>query len=302
MTDNDDAVDTGVTHIPTDGKSDADVSEIASPFVNGLDSRIHWTAEHHLKCRELMGDAVCHRLGIFSLPEGFKLSVIVPVYNEAGTLQQAIGRLRKTGLPMQIILVNDGSTDGSDVELDELSGLEDVTVIHHKVNKGKGAAVRTGFEAAEGDFVVVQDADLEYDPNDFRWLLQPLVSGEADVAYGTRYGHCDRQVSPLWHQAVNGLITGLCNLAIGLRLSDVETCYKMVSREVIQELVPHLRENRFGIEIELTALLAKRRLRFTERPIRYHHRWYDEGKKIGWKDGVSALWCIVRYGIFARRK
>lgn len=278
------------------------VSEETSVSGGVFDSKDHWTQEHFDRCRALLGDAVCHRMGIFALPDGFLLSVIVPVYNEAGTLSRAIGRLRDTGLPMQIILVNDGSTDGSDKELDALADASDLTIIHHQKNKGKGAAVRTGFAAAKGDYVVVQDADLEYEPNDFRWLLQPLVAGEAEVAYGTRYGHCDRQVSPWWHQAVNGLITGLCNLAIGLRLSDVETCYKMVRGDIIRELTPHLRENRFGIEIELTALLAKRKLRFTERPIRYHHRWYDEGKKIGWKDGVSALWCIVRYGLFARRK
>ena len=267
-----------------------------------VDPTTHWSQEHYERCVELLGQAVCHRMGIFALPDDFLLSVVVPVYNEAGTVANVIDRLRATGLPLQMILVNDGSSDGSGDELDRLAGASDITVIHHERNRGKGAALRTGFEAARGEFVVVQDADLEYDPSDYRWLLQPLVAGEADVAYGTRYGHCDRQVSPLWHQAVNGLITGLCNMAIGLRLSDVETCYKMVPREVIQDLVPHLRENRFGIEIELTAVLAKRRLRFTERPIRYHHRWYDEGKKIGWKDGVRALWCIVRYGVFGRRK
>ncbi|QDV70919.1 Undecaprenyl-phosphate mannosyltransferase [Rosistilla carotiformis] len=261
-----------------------------------------WTHEHYRNCCDLLGPAVCRRMGIFPLPEGFLLSVVVPVYNEATTVERAITRLRSTGLPLQIILVNDGSTDGSHEVLDALPASADLTVIHHPANAGKGAAVRTGFVAAQGDCVVVQDADLEYDPNDFRWLLQPLVADEADVVYGTRYGHCDRQVSPWWHQAVNGLITGLCNLAIGLRLSDVETCYKMVRRDIIQELVLDLKENRFGIEIELTAKLAQRKLRFTERPIRYQHRWYDEGKKIGWKDGVSALWCIVRYGLLGRVK
>lgn len=270
---------------------------------DNLDPSAFWTPEYYHRSMQMFGPAICHRLGIFPLPEGFKLSVVVPVYNEASTLPAAVERLRNTGLPMQIILVNDGSTDGSEKTLADLaiSGHDDLTIIEHESNRGKGAALRTGFAAATGDFVVVQDADLEYDPNDFRWLLQPLLAGEADVAYGTRYGHCDRQVSPWWHQMVNGLITGLCNIAIGLRLSDVETCYKMVRTDILQELTPHLKENRFGIEIELTALLAHRRHRFTERPIRYHHRWYDEGKKIGWKDGVAALWCILRYGVFGRR-
>jgi glycosyltransferase involved in cell wall biosynthesis len=201
---------------------------------------------------------------------------------------------------MQIILVNDGSTDGSTELIERLAKEHpSITSIHQTRNEGKGAAIRRGFMAAEGSFVVIQDADLEYEPEDFRWLIQPLVAGEADVAYGTRYGHCDRQVSPWWHQTVNSGITGLANIVIGLRLSDIETCYKMVPRQVIQELCPRLRENRFGIEIELTARLAQRKLRFTERPIRYRHRWKDEGKKIGWKDGVSALRCIFRYGLFS---
>lgn len=290
---------------PRAGEPDATTETLRDLALDGegtISDPHFWTHEHYAACRDLFGPAVCRRLGIFPLPAGFLLSVVVPVYNEATTLARAIARLRGTGLPLQIILVNDGSTDGSDRVLDALPEASDLTIIHHRANAGKGAAVRTGFMAAKGDYIVVQDADLEYDPNDFRWLLQPLVAGEADVVYGTRYGHCDRQVSPWWHQAVNGLITGLCNIAIGLRLSDVETCYKMVRREVLQDLTPHLKENRFGIEIELTARLAKRKLRFAERPIRYQHRWYDEGKKIGWKDGVSALWCIVRYGLLTGRK
>ena len=250
--------------------------------------------------RELLGESVCRKLAIFSLPNQFCLSVIVPVYNEQQTVGTVVNRLRSTGIPMQIILVDDGSSDGTGTAVDCFESDEDVVVLHHDRNRGKGAAIRTGIEVATGDVIVIQDADQEYNPADFRYLLQPIVNGEADVAYGTRYGHYDRQLSPLWHQTVNSFITWLASLAIGIRLSDVETCYKMSRRETFEDILPELREPRFGIEIELTARWARRGLRFTERPIQYHHRWYDEGKKIGWKDGVSALWCILKYGIFRR--
>jgi glycosyltransferase involved in cell wall biosynthesis len=268
-----------------------------------IDPAYYWSKEFVNQSRRQFGAEITRRLGIFELPENFLLTVVVPVYNEVRSLTKVVERLVACGLPMQIVLVDDGSSDGSDALIDTLvQKYASVTAIHQLQNQGKGKAIRAGFAAAKGDFVVIQDADLEYEPEDFRWLLQPLVAGEADVAFGTRYGHCDRQVSPWWHQFVNSVITGLTNLAIGLRLSDVETCYKMAPRTVLQELLPHLRENRFGIEIELTARLAKRGLRFTERPIRYRHRWKDEGKKIGWRDGVSALRCIFVYGLLSGRK
>jgi len=249
---------------------------------------------------QLMGPDACRRLAIFALPEGFRLSVIVPVYNECGTVAEVLMRLRMTGLPLQMILIDDGSNDGSSEVLRSLADASDVTLLRHDQNRGKGAAVRTGIEAAIGDIIVIQDADSEYDPGDLRGLLQPLIEKSADVVYGTRYGHCDRQLSPWWHQAVNSLITMLASIAIGPRLSDVETCYKMASAEHFKAILPKLREDRFGIEIELTARWARMGLRFTERPIRYQHRWYDEGKKITWKDGVSALFCIAWYGLLRR--
>lgn len=259
-----------------------------------------WTEAYVQRWQHLFGSSLCRRLGIFALPEGFRLSVIVPVFNEVATIDKVVQKLDATGLPLEILLVDDGSTDGSAMRLDALAEGDGIRVIHHEQNRGKGTAIRTGLQAASGDVVVIQDADLEYDPEDFRLLLQPIVADEADVAYGTRYGHCDRQISPWWHQAVNGLLTGLTNLAIGLRLSDVETCYKMVRRSALNDIAPRLRERRFGIEIELTAHLARQRLRFTERPIRYRRRWYNEGKKIGWRDGVSALRCIFVYGLLRR--
>ncbi len=259
-----------------------------------------WSAVHVDRCRSWLGEPICQRLGIFALPPTFVLSVIVPVFNEVQTIDELIARLRATGIPMQIILVDDGSADGSAVRIAAYAGQRDISLLTHAHNRGKGAAIRTALEAATGDIIVIQDADREYDPADFRYLMQPILEGWADIVYGTRYGHADRQVSPLWHELVNAAITKLANLALGIRLSDIETCYKMAHRDAWVAIQPELRENRFGIEIELTARWARRRLRFSERPIRYQHRWYDEGKKIGWRDGVAALGCILRYGFFRR--
>ncbi|TWT73067.1 glycosyltransferase family 2 protein [Allorhodopirellula solitaria] len=264
-------------------------------------SRGRWFSDEYVdEMQRFLGSNACRRLAIFALPPGFVLTVIVPVYNECSTVGEVLERLRQTGLPLQIILVDDGSNDGSSDVLDRCSAEGDVQLIRHEVNRGKGAAIRSGIAAATGDVIVIQDADSEYDPDDIRGLLQPLIEGSADVVYGTRYGHSDRQLSPWWHQSVNGFITLLASMAIGPRLSDVETCYKLSSRETFQAILPDLQENRFGIEIELTARWARRGLRFTERPIRYQHRWYDEGKKITWKDGVAALYCIAKYGLFRR--
>lgn len=260
-----------------------------------------WFSEEYVeRMLHFLGPNACRRLAIFALPPGFMLSVIVPVYNECATVGDVLVRLRNTGLPLQMILVDDGSNDGSSDILQRCSEADDVLLIRHPHNRGKGAAIRSGIAAATGDVIVIQDADSEYDPDDIRGLLQPLIENSADVVYGTRYGHSDRQVSPWWHQAVNGFITLLASVAIGPRLSDVETCYKMSTRETFQAILPDLKEDRFGIEIELTARWARRGLRFAERPIRYQHRWYDEGKKITWKDGVAALYCIAKYGLLRR--
>lgn len=244
---------------------------------------------------QVLTEDVCRRLGIFSLPADFVLTVVIPVFNEVDTVISVIERVRATQLPLEIILVDDGSQDGTRDKLEQLPKSDDLRIILHPENRGKGAALRTGFKQATGTAVVVQDADLEYDPDDFRFLIQPIVEGQADVVYGTRYGHHDRPVPPLWHVWVNRFITRLANLRTGLYLSDVETCYKVIRRELIQELGPNLRENRFGIEIELTIKLSKKKARFYERPIRYDRRGFDEGKKIGWKDGVRALYCMLRY-------
>ena len=256
---------------------------------------LHLTRIQASRLDQVLTDDVCRRLGIFALPPDFVLTVVIPVFNEVNTVLQVIERVRQTQLPLEIVLVDDGSEDGTREKLSELPESDDLKIILHEKNMGKGAALRTGFEHATGTAVVVQDADLEYDPDDFRFLIQPIVEDTADVVYGTRYGHHDRPVPPLWHVQVNRLITRLANVRTGLYLSDVETCYKVIKRELLQELAPGLKENRFGIEIELTIKLAKKRARFYERPIRYDRRGFDEGKKIGWKDGVRALYCMLRY-------
>jgi glycosyltransferase involved in cell wall biosynthesis len=244
----------------------------------------------------LIGRDVCRRLGIYALPADFVLSVVMPCYNEAKTLEKIIARVRETQLPMELICVDDGSKDGTREVLERLAAQQDIKAVFHAKNQGKGAALRTGFLEATGDVVVVQDADMEYDPQDLKLLLQPILEGRADVVYGSRFSGPDRAVSPLWHLAANKLITLLFNVFHGHRFTDVETCYKLFRRELIQQIAPQLREKRFGIELELTARLLKdREIRFHERPIRYARRSYAEGKKIGWRDGLWALWCIVRY-------
>lgn len=252
--------------------------------------------DHVELLERLLGPEPCWNLGIYRLPENFKLSVVMPVYNEAETIHDVIQRVRAVGLPCELVIVDDGSTDGVREMLEQMRDEPDLHVVFHDRNQGKGAAIRTGFAEATGDVVVVQDADLEYDPRDFRRLLQPILDGTSDVVYGSRFHGPDRQVAPLWHLAANKLITNMFCIRHGRRFTDVETCYKMFRRELIQEIAPQLRERGFGIELEVTAKLLRRGdVRFYERPISYVRRSYAEGKKIGWRDGLWALWCILRY-------
>ena len=247
----------------------------------------------------LLGDEACRRLGIFRIPADFVLSVVIPIFNEANTVKEVVRRVKDCGLPTQIILVDDGSTDGTREILDNWPDDPDVHILHNPSNQGKGAAIKAGFAHATGAAVIIQDADLEYDPRDYVVLVQPIVQGDADVVYGSRFSSRDRRVPYFWHFLANRFLTTVSNALTNLRLSDMETCYKVFRRDVVQRITPALREKRFGIEPELTARVAALQgVRVHERPIRYVGRGYAEGKKITWRDGVNALWCIVRYNLF----
>ena len=226
-----------------------------------------------------------------------KLSIVIPVYNEAATISEIVALVRSVdvGMEKEILLVDDCSRDGTREVLEKM-GREnaDLKVLFHEVNRGKGAALRTGFAAATGDVVLIQDADLEYDPHEYSRLLQPIVDGHADVVYGSRFlGGGAHRVVFYWHYLGNWLLTTLSNMTTNLNLTDMEVCYKVFKREVIQNIP--LKENRFGFEVEVTAKIARRKLKIYEVPISYYGRDYSEGKKIGWKDGFSALRCIVKY-------
>lgn len=227
------------------------------------------------------------------------LSVVIPVYNEAATVEALLRRVRELPLTLEVIVVDDGSSDGTREILRELEGsLIDRLILHEK-NAGKGAALRTGFKYATGDVVVVQDADMEYDPREIPTLLRPILNGRADAVFGSRFLGGPHRVLFFWHSVGNRVLTLLSNMFTDVNLTDMETCYKMVRRELLQSLP--LTANRFGIEPELTARLAQAGARIYELPISYDGRSYAEGKKIGWKDGVSALWSIWKYNFFNPR-
>jgi glycosyltransferase involved in cell wall biosynthesis len=244
----------------------------------------------------LLGKNACRRFGIYRLPPGFVLSVVIPVYNELQTIAEVVERVRHSGVPTEIIIVDDGSTDGTRELLKSWHGAPDLRIIMHEVNQGKGSALRTGFSHATGDVVIVQDADLEYDPAEFEKLIQPIIEDVADVVFGSRFTGDNQRVLYFWHSIGNKVLTLFSNAMTNLNLTDMETCYKAFRREVIQRIGPTLREQRFGIEPELTAKVAAMPgIRVYERPISYRGRTYAEGKKITWRDGFRALYCIVRY-------
>ena len=234
------------------------------------------------------------------MPENFKrLSILIPVFNEAHTVEEIVRRVRAAdscGLEREIILVDDASTDGTGDLLKKIQQAGGVKVISHPYNRGKGAALRTALEQATGDIVVIQDADLEYDPADYPILLKPILDGRADVVYGSRFLGGTHRVLLFWHFMANRFLTLFSNLLCNLNLSDMETGYKVFRRKCVEGLT--FNAERFGIEPELTAKLARRHFRFYETPIGYSGRDYSEGKKIGWKDGVAALWFIFRYRFF----
>ena len=226
-----------------------------------------------------------------------KLSIVIPCYNEESTIAALVSAVEKAPYPdKEIIIVDDCSTDGTHAVLESLQGRV-AQIVFHKVNQGKGAALRTGFQHATGDVVIIQDADLEYDPGEYECLVAPIRDGKADVVYGSRFmGAAPHRVLYFWHRVGNGVLTLMSNMFTNLNLTDMETCYKVFRREVIQSIP--IEENRFGFEPEITAKLAKRDLRIYEVGISYYGRTYAEGKKIGWKDGFRAVYCIVKYNLF----
>jgi len=224
-----------------------------------------------------------------------KLSVVMPVYNERATLREVVEKVLAVHLEIELICVDDGSQDGSREILAELqSEHPQIRVVLQPHNMGKGAALRRGIQQATGDYVIIQDADLEYDPAEYPLMIEPLVQGKADVVFGSRFlGGAPHRVLYFWHSVGNRLLTLLSNCLTNINLSDMETCYKVFRREVIQSIP--IEENRFGFEPEITVKVARRRLRIYEVGISYWGRTYEEGKKIGWKDGVRALYCLLKY-------
>ena len=227
-----------------------------------------------------------------------KLSVVVPFYNEQNTIASVVTALKALAIPKQIILVDDCSTDGSREQVDSLTGDADneFVKLHHEVNRGKGAALRTGFAAATGDIVIVQDADLEYDPQDILKVIKPINDDKADVVFGSRFmGGEPHRVLYYWHSVGNKFLTMLSNWFTNLNLTDMETCYKAFRRDSLMDILPKLQQDRFGFEPEITSRVARAGLRVYEVGISYSGRTYAEGKKIGWKDGFKAIWCILKY-------
>jgi glycosyltransferase involved in cell wall biosynthesis len=252
-----------------------------------------------------LGESLCRKLGIVRVPDHITLSVVIPVYNERATIHEILKRVCAVPVNKQIIVVDDCSTDGTREILRDMQSRDpEVAVIFHEINQGKGAALRTGFRHATGQIVVVQDADLEYDPEQFPQLIQPIVDDLADVVYGSRFIGETHRVLYFWHYLANKGLTLLSNMFTNLNLTDMEVCYKVFRREVIQGIV--LKSDRFGFEPEVTAKVARfkfpgenggppRPCRIYEIPVAYYGRTYREGKKIGLKDGFQALYCIVRF-------
>ena len=226
-----------------------------------------------------------------------KISVVIPVYNEVNTIREIVVRVQAVDLDKEIIIVDDGSTDGTREQLQDITlSQKSVRILYHDRNQGKGAALRTGFEAATGDIVIIQDADLEYDPREYPVLLEPILDGRADIVYGSRFLGGPHRVLFFWHYLGNKFLTLLSNALTNLNLTDMETCYKVFRREVLNDI--QLKSNRFGFEPEFTAKIAKKEFRIYETSISYSGRTYAEGKKIGWKDGVKAIFAIIWFRLF----
>jgi glycosyltransferase involved in cell wall biosynthesis len=277
---------TAFPHLPY-SRTGGDAQRLLDQLARDPELRVEFLAK-------LLGEGACRQLAVFPIPDDFKLSVVIPVYNERDWLREVVRRVESVPLPKEIILVDDCSTDGTRDILKELEA-EGHRVVYQPKNQGKGAALRTGFEHATGTVILVQDADLEYDPAEYPKLLQPILENRADVVFGSRFIGESHRVLYFWHYVCNKFLTMLSNMFTNLNLTDMETCYKVFRRDVLKGL--KLKSNRFGFEPEFTAKIAKRRpkWRIYEIPISYAGRTYEEGKKIGLKDAFQALWCIIRY-------
>ena len=250
------------------------------------------------KLADMIGLNNCRAIGLYKIPENFKLSVVIPVYNEKRWITEVLRRVRMVPIPKEIILVDDLSTDGTREMLPQFED-ENTKILYKKVNQGKGAALRDGFKLCTGNVIIIQDADLEYDPDDYPSLLQPIIENKADIVFGSRFIGEKHRVLYFWHMVTNKILTILSNMLTNLNLTDMETCYKVFKKEVLEGM--NLKSNRFGFEPEFTAKIAKKKKpawRVFEVPVSYDGRTYEEGKKIGLKDGFNALYCIVRYKFF----
>lgn len=276
----------------------------AAPKAPARDEAIHGRIERTLAEAEAAleearrhGDLAAETLARRELDHAkgvrLKVTVLMPVYNEIGTIREIVARVRDQERHDELLIVDDCSTDGTRDILIELDRQDDIRVVMHGYNRGKGAALRTAMAQAKGDVLLIQDADLEYNPTDYQRLLEPIERGEADVVYGSRFLENAHQDPSFMHRFGNRALTWASNVTTGLRLTDMETCYKVFRRDTLRGMM--LREDRFGFEPEITAKLARRKCRVVEAPIGYNSRGYDEGKKIGVRDGLRALWCIVRY-------
>jgi len=278
---------------PASAKSDVAPRAVCSQCGARVPALLAFTGE---EAGRYLDERICRQLGLYPIPEGLRLSVVIPVYNEKETVEEIIRRVRAVRIPKEIIVVDDGSTDGTAEMLANMESEEDLQILRHDRNRGKGAALRTGFGQVTGDIVIIQDADLEYDPLQYPLLIQPIVEGVADVVYGSRFMTVGpHRVLYYWHRVANRLLTTMSNMFTDLNLTDMETCYKVFRREVIETIAPTLRQEGFGIDPELTAKVARRRYRIYELGISYFGRTYGEGKKIGLRDALQVFWCILRY-------